>query len=153
NVFGNLPSVPHGYVHRAHLEEELKTRLLDRNHPIITVHGRGGVGKTSLALAVAHQLAEPKEPHFEYIIWFSARDVDLRPTGPSAVRPAVIDLDDVSKTYGALLDVPDTVEYFAQVLEGRHPVSSRGLLLVFDNFETMADVRELHQFLDTHTHL
>src|SRR5205807_6623520 len=35
NVFGNLPSVPHGYVHRAHLEEELRTRLLDRNHAII----------------------------------------------------------------------------------------------------------------------
>src|SRR5207302_1995190 len=31
--------------------------------------------------------------------------------------------------------------------------TTKGTLFIFDNFETMTDVRELHQFLDTYTHL
>lgn len=42
NVFGNLPPIPQGYVERRELQEQLETRLLDRNHAIITLHGRGG---------------------------------------------------------------------------------------------------------------
>lgn len=73
NVFGNLPSVPKGYVERKSLQQQLLERLLDRNHAIITLHGRGGVGKTSLALFVLHKLASEEKPHFDQIVWFSAR--------------------------------------------------------------------------------
>ena len=41
---------------RRSLEFELTARLLDENHPIITLHGGGGMGKTFLALCVCHQL-------------------------------------------------------------------------------------------------
>lgn len=150
NVFGNLPSLPTQYVSRPAIEQELTERLLDHNHPIITLHGRGGVGKTSLALHVAHSLAQLASPPFDAIVWFSARDVDLRPSGPARVRTAVPDLHAICKSYGALFGVGSTEEDFALVLRG---TSTVGTLFIFDNFETVDAARHVHQFLDTHTHI
>jgi len=48
NTYGNLPDISEGLIKRSSLEEKLTARLLD-NHPIITLHGGGGMGKTSLA--------------------------------------------------------------------------------------------------------
>lgn len=152
NVFGNLPPAPKGYIERKSLQNELEAKLLDRNHPIITLHGRGGIGKTSLALFAAHRIASSSNPHYENIVWFSARDIDLRPSGPSPVRQAVTGLEAVSKTYGTLFGVDTTIEAFADVLHSS-PKGERGTLFIFDNFETMDYARELHRFLDTHTHL
>ncbi|MBM3470232.1 MAG: hypothetical protein FJX73_05505 [Armatimonadetes bacterium] len=152
NVFGNLPPRPHGYVERPQLQGDLLTRLLDRNHPIITLHGRGGIGKTSLALWAAHELASRAEPPFSFIVWFSARDVDLRPTGPAPVRTAVVDLKSVSRVYGAMFATKPSEDAFARMLQAPQP-DGTGRLLIFDNFETFADSRQLHRFLDTHTHL
>ena len=153
NVWGNLPPLPEGYVERKVLQGELEAKLLDKNHPIITLHGIGGVGKTSLALCIAHQLASKPDPHFEHIVWFSARDVDLGAAGPRNVQPAVIDLEAVSKTYGQLFGTEGTVEGFAKTLQNPQPISNKGILFIFDNFETMTEVTALHKFLDTHTHL
>ena len=153
NVFGNLPPLSPSYVRRQKLEEELEARLSDKNHAIITLHGSGGVGKTFLALAGAHRIAESASPRFESVIWFSGRDVDLRPSGPVSVRPSVLKLEDISSKYGALFGQPETVAHFASVLEGTTDKNGSGVLFVFDNFETMENVRELHKFLDTYTHL
>jgi len=153
NIFGNLPPEPVGYVTRKLLEDELERRLRDRNHPIITLHGRGGIGKTSLALKLAHILASEAEPLFEYLVWFSARDIDLRPRGPAGVRPTVTSLLGVAKFYGELFGVEGSIDSFAQILHSPKIHSNRGILFIFDNFETMDDVKELHQFLDLHTHL
>ncbi|HZV36805.1 MAG TPA: NB-ARC domain-containing protein [Verrucomicrobiae bacterium] len=156
NTYGNLPELPTSYVKRLKLEGDLTARLMDTNHPVITLHGGGGMGKTSLALAVSHDLAAATTPRFEHIVWFSARDVDLRPTGPSEVRPEVFDLKSVSKKFGRLFSDwggEGNTEALAKALQSPAGVSSRGILFVFDNFETMADVRGLHKFLDEHTHL
>jgi hypothetical protein len=156
NTYGNLPELPHGYVKRNILEANLTARLLDKNHPIITLHGGGGMGKTSLALAAAHNLAALKEPPFEHIVWFSARDVDLRPTGPSEVQQSVVDLQSVSKRFGRLFSDwggGGDADALAKALQTPSGVASKGILFVFDNFETLADVRGLHKFLDEHTHL
>ncbi len=45
------------------------------------------------------------------------------------------------------------LDYFVSVLEGAADNNGKGTLFVFDNFETMENVRELHRFLDTYTHL
>jgi hypothetical protein len=152
NVFGNLPPIPRGYVERPALQSELESRIRDRNHAIITLHGRGGVGKTSLALYLAHQLAAETDPQFEQIVWFSARDIDLRPSGPRPVRAAVVTLQDVSETYSMLFGTESTESAFAEVLQ-KPARQSKGALLIFDNFETMENTRDLHRFLDIHTHL
>ena len=127
NVIGNLPTEPRDYVQRLVIEKELHERLLDRNHTIITLHGRGGVGKTYLALHVAHDLARLQIPPFEYIVWFSARDVDLTITGPKAVLPAVTTLEDVCNRYGGLFGTDPSVDGFAATLQDSraHKVTQR----------------------------
>lgn len=153
NVFGNLPAPPKNYVQRPQIQAELESRLLDHNHTIITLHGRGGIGKTWLALHVAHKISASTPAPFEAIVWFSARDVDLRAAGPAPVRPAVTDLAAVCRSYGILFDRSPTEDAFAEVLRSPDGTSGKGRLLIFDNFETLDDARGVHQFLDTHTHL
>ena len=109
------------------------------------------MGKTYLALAVAHKLSNAEAQRFDTIVWFSARDLDLRPTGARAVRPQVITLMDVCSTYGALFTLESTTESFAKILQGQNDRSKPGTLFIFDNFETMQDLRDLHRFLDQHT--
>jgi hypothetical protein len=62
-------------------------------------------------------------------------------------------LEDISKRHGDLFGGGGTVEDFAAVLQGPPKGSQHGTLFIFDNFETMENVRELHRFLDTYTHL
>jgi hypothetical protein len=151
NVFGNLPGLPQDYVHRIALETELSRILCDHNHGIVTLHGNGGMGKTYLALAVAHQLSQDSSARFENIVWFSARDLDLRISGARAVQPQVVTLLDVCSQYGFLFAEASTTEAFAKVLQGTRERDKPGTLFIFDNFETMQDLTELHRFLDQHT--
>lgn len=153
NVFGNLPPCPEGYVERKSLQDELTERLLDKNHTIITLHGRGGIGKTSLALFVAHELSGRDHPPFDMIIWLSARDLELRLSGPVEVRRGIANLDEVARLVGALCAVGTTLEALASLLQSPTCARSAGILLVFDNLETLDDPRGLHKFLDTHTHI
>jgi hypothetical protein len=142
NVFGNLPPAPMKFVQRPGLQAELIERVLDRNHPIITLHGRGGVGKTSLAIYVAHELAARDPSPFEIIVWFSARDVDLRTSGPSRVRPAVPDLAAVCKAYSQLFGGEPTEGAFAEAL--RTPTSDPDRGTSSSDFETVDAARQVH---------
>jgi len=135
------------------LEEEVLSLLKDDRHPIVTLVGRGGIGKTSLALEVLHQIAA--EGDFYTILWFSSRDIDLLPTGPKPVRPAVLSKEDISKQFVELLSPPSAqqkgfkaAEYLARNMAGRN--DSQRLLLVFDNFETASHPLELYQFIDSY---
>ena len=102
-VFTNLPPVPRGYVSRTKLEGALKDLLLDRSrHPIATLHGAGGLGKTSLALAVLHEIAHLER--FAAILWFSSRDVDLLPERPTRVAKHLATAREISKEASKLLE-------------------------------------------------
>ena len=114
--------------------------------------GRGGIGKTSLALSVLHDLLS--EERFEVVVWFSARDLDLLQEGPKLVSPRVLTAQDVAKEYVRLVDPMDskakrfrTQDFFGQQLAN----STVGpALFVFDNFETLSRPLELYKWLDTH---
>ena len=58
NVWTNLPAVPPDYVRRPRLEAEVEAALANDRHPIVTLVGRGGIGKTALTLRTLHQIAE-----------------------------------------------------------------------------------------------
>ena len=152
NTFGNLPPVPEGYVKRQSLERQLYDRLLDMNHAIITLHGRGGVGKTSLALRVAHDLASESAPRFEFILWFSSRDIELRTTGPSIVSPEIVSIADAAKVFGRLFGRSGSIEDFASALRNPEAISRHGMLFIFDNFESVSNPTSFQQFLDTWAH-
>lgn len=153
NIFGNLPPRPDRYVRRERLEEELLTRMRDRNHPIITLHGRGGIGKTSLALHIAHLICDEPSSSYDHVLWISARDLELKPSGATDVRRAVADLKTICCTLGRLLDIEPSTDSLARLLQDPIALNANGILFIFDNFETLDNPREVHRFLDTHTHL
>jgi hypothetical protein len=152
NVYGNLPQRQEGYVARPAIEHELDIRLRDKNHPILSLHGRGGIGKTSLALQAVHRLSDETSPLFEHILWMSARDLELKMSGATDVRRHVANLDAVCRLIGKMFDIDPTPEALALVLQDPQSIDSVGVLMVFDNFETLDDPKMVQRFLDTHTH-
>lgn len=154
--FGNLPPVPLGYVSRPGLESELKARLLDERHPVITLAGRGGIGKTSSALAALHSIA--KEDRYGALLWFSARDIDLLQEGPKVVRPHILTESDIANEFirlispaEALKEDFDRVKYLASALSSS-PIGTP-MLFIVDNFETVRTPAELFTWLDTYIRL
>jgi len=155
--FGNLPSIPVGYIQRQELEEETIKKLTNTNrYPIITLSGRGGIGKTSLALTALHEIASLGQ--FEAIIWFSARDIDLLPEGPKPVRPNILTQKDVAREFAQLMEPGeqsekgfDPLEYLANSLAKGS--SEKPFIFIFDNFETVYNPVELFQWIDTYIRL
>ena len=155
-MFGNVPPTPHGYVDRIALQRELRESLLDDRHPIVTLVGRGGIGKTALALSVLHGIEGLER--FGATVWLSARDVDLLPEGPKLVSPDVPSLKDMAREFVRLIGVPDAkdkgfdaVAYFAGALT-RSPIDSP-VLFAFDKFDTVRGTGDLYAFLDAHVRL
>ena len=135
----NLPRKASEFVGR----KEEKQRIYDALHPcsrsrLISIDGTPGMGKTSLALEVAHeslQAAKGKKPDdnvvvFDGYIWATAKDQEL-------------DLDDLLDTVARTLGYPDIVQkqakekYFAVC----RLLRSRQYLLIVDNFETVTDAQ------------
>lgn len=152
NTFNNLPISNQTYINRKELEFELKKTLTDDRHPIITLTGRGGIGKTSLAISVLNELC--KETRFSAIIWFSARDIDLLMEGAKPVKPHVFTSDDISKEYIKLIEPIESKEKGFKpksFMEKEFGLSSIGpVLFIFDNFETVKDPIDLFQWIDTY---
>lgn len=146
NAFGNVPPMPVGYVRRPELERELAERLTDSRYPVITLLGRGGIGKTSLALQVLHEVTATNS--YDAVVWFSARDIELDPDRARTVRPQVKALDEVALEFDRLmhpnakpLKAQERVRFLADHLAGDGDAGP--MLFVFDNFETVANPPEL----------
>lgn len=151
-AFANLPPRPDGYVTRPQLEEELAAALASERHQMVTLVGRGGVGKTSLALSVLYDIAEREQ--YTAVLWFSARDIDLLPTGPKLVSASVLGEQDIAREFVRLMAPKERgmkgflpTNYLAEQLN-RSAIGP--LLMVFDNFETVRNPRELYAWIDTH---
>lgn len=152
NCLSNAPDSVRDYVSRPELESDLLELLLDDKRPIVTLLGRGGIGKTSLALKVIQELCARKR--YEGIVWLSARDVDLQFTGPKPVRPAVLSPEDMGKFYAELVLSQDNIKakgfnarvFFEQQLQ---TCDLGPCLFVFDNFETTQNPIEMFNWIDT----
>ena len=149
----NAPAMPERYVERADLQAELMETLQDPRRFVITLQGRGGIGKTSLALRAIEEACS--SDWFDVILWFSARDIDLRDTGAIVVRPDVVSIDDLARTASRLLaDIgtslegsPSPSDWLATVL-GDEDTGS--VLWVLDNFETLSNPLEVFAHFDTY---
>jgi tetratricopeptide (TPR) repeat protein len=153
NCFGNLPLRPIDYVSREELEKDLISVLTDDRHSIVTLVGRGGVGKTSLALESLFRIAHSSE-RFIGIVWLSARDIDLLPQGPKLVKPSALTPKDMAQQFTSLFQPSgwdqkgfNPEQYLAESLRN---CEIGPLLLVFDNFETVQQPIEVFHWLDTH---
>jgi hypothetical protein len=141
-------------IQRPSLEERLKEALLHERHEIVTLNGPGGIGKTSLALSVLWKLAVDHKLRFEAVVWFSARDIDLLPSGPRPVRPHGLSIDDFANEFVQLMNPSERstkgfkpAEYLSSALT--HPPLGP-TIFVFDNFETVVSPAELFGWLDTY---
>lgn len=152
-TFTNVPSLSYDYIQREELEDQLYNLLIDDRRAVITLLGRGGIGKTSLALKVIPRLYESNR--FDAIVWFSSRDIDLQAGGAKLVTANVISSKDISSYYSKLVlsDVQiktkdfNHIEYFQKQLAN----SEIGpCLFVFDNFETTSNPLEVYKWIDTY---
>lgn len=151
--FSNAPEKQRYYIDRPKLESEIEALLMDDRHPVITLVGRGGIGKTSIALKVIHDLFQ--RDRYESIVWLSARDVDLHPDGPKQVRSAVLTIKDIANLYsGLVLSEQKTKDkkfksrdYFGEQLQECEIGQS---LFVFDNFETVQNPIDAYNWIETY---
>ena len=143
NCFANIPAVPKDYIHRSVLEDALRKALLaEEGDRIVTLSGRGGIGKTSLALQVLHDLSQTGR--YEVVCWFSARDIDLLVDGPRQVTPDVLTDTDIAKNFASLWQPSnyknkgfDARPFLEDRLSRKETDGYGAILFVFDNFETV----------------
>lgn len=150
NCFTNLPESIDEYVRRPVLENELVKVLNETERfPIVTLLGKGGVGKTSLALNVIRDLVITDR--FDLVIWFSARDIDLLMDGPKQVQTKVLNQKDISSEYCKLvypnLDIKDKLNFFSKELTKN---AHGRALYIFDNFETITNPIEVYEWINTY---
>lgn len=154
DTFANLPSIQSIYINRTDLEVDLRRVLMfEDKYPVVTLSGRGGIGKTSLALHVLHEICNTSR--FSAILWLSARDIDLLDEGPKTVKPQILDEADISKEFVKLV-MPEYLsdKKFDQkkcLEDSLREVSKLGsLLLVMDNFETLRNPKQVYIWLETY---
>lgn len=147
-VYHNLPQPD--YVEFIGREDELE-RLFDllssRNRSwIITIDGIGGIGKSALALEVAHRYRQKfeelsPEERFDAIVWTSAKQNVLTIDGITNRRQMLHTLDDIytaiAITLGRENIIRATVEQQNEV--ARKALTEQRTLLIIDNLETIDD--------------
>ena len=155
HTFANMPPRSGDYIPRRDLEDRLQEELLkfDR-HPIISLTGPGGIGKTTTAIAAIHSIAERDPTPYDVILWISARDTDLLVSGPKPVSPRVITHRDISRAAVELLEPFDrSSEGFAPDVFFQNCLAKGAAgptLFVLDNFETVESPADVFKWIDTH---
>lgn len=147
----NVPAAQDGYISRLMLEEELRAKLSHDAFRVITLLGPGGIGKTSLALAVANAISDDAATNFDSIVWFSARDVDLLTDGPKHVQPDVVKLGDIADLFclftGETAKGAGALDVLASELGGNDLGAT---LFIFDNFETVEAPGDVFRWVHNH---
>ena len=158
NTSSNVPPMLADYVPRPDLVEDVKRELLQTDrHPILSLTGPGGIGKTTVAVAALHSICRQDELPYEVILWISARDIDLLESGAKPVRPRVITQDDISRAAVELLEPAgrnapgfSATKYFEECLRDG---AAGNTIFVLDNFETVQSPVDVYTWLDTHVRL
>ncbi len=158
NTFANLPPSPAGHIARTSLESQLREELLkfDR-HPIVSLTGPGGIGKTTLALAVIEAISKLDSGPYDVILWMSSRDIDLLESGPKPVAPRVVRKIDIARAAVELLEPSERLSsgfqpeaYFQECLAKG---ATGKTLFVLDNFETLDSPADVFSWIDTYVRL
>lgn len=155
NTFANLPPRLTGYVPRTFLETRIREELLrtDR-HPVVSLTGPGGIGKTTIAIVAIEGIADLEWPPYDVVLWISARDIDLLASGPKPVSPRVITQKDIALAAVELLEPAERSEpgfgpaaFFEACLANG---AAGPTLFVLDNFETLESPTDVFRWVDTY---
>ena len=152
----NSPDPFSDYIERPGLQAELLSLILDERRSVVTLRGRGGIGKTSLALRVLQDVF--LQSRFDVVVWLSARDVDLHASGPKPVRPDIVSPGDIASFYSDLFlskeDLSEKGFDKKKYFEGQLSKCDIGsCLFVLDNFETTQSPIEIYNWIDAHIRL
>ncbi|GAA4059210.1 AfsR/SARP family transcriptional regulator [Nonomuraea soli] len=133
-VHAQLPLDVYPFVGRGAAIDRAGRVLLDRRRvPIAALSGPPGVGKTALAVHLAHRLT----PHFPDGQWFvSLHGASLRPRPPGEVLGALLRLAGVRPA-----EMPDGADERAAAL--RSALRDRRILLLLDDARNAEHVRSL----------
>jgi len=126
-----LPSPPAGFTGRAAELAELRPALREQGAAISGVRGLGGVGKTALALVLAHELAAD---YPDAQIFVNLQGV-TQPLAPEAVMAHVI------RAYQPIAKLPDDPAQLAAIY--RSVLAGQRALLLFDNARDAAQIKPL----------
>ncbi len=145
----NLPNPDYlRFVGRERELDWLRQRLHPRDRAwLLFITGIGGVGKSALALRIAHEYRErygelPPEERFDAIIWASAKEQVLTPAGREAAGPPGLvsrTLADIYQTIAQALD-REAITRAApegQDREVQKALTAQRTLLIVDNLDTM----------------
>lgn len=151
------PDEPHAnYNHLEHISEQQLFGVTDecrrlgeivrQTEPpwVIAVDGIGGIGKTSLAIAVLRQVMETDQYHDA--IWVKARQQDFLPgVGLHTVQSSELDLDGF--TNAVLKQIDPNISLAVSLQEKRAILRNRlrekGYLVIIDNLETVVEYQRL----------
>jgi tetratricopeptide (TPR) repeat protein len=133
----NLPLPPDDFIGRGRYVDSVLHALLNTKAWIISIDGIGGVGKSRLALEVAHRTKELGR--YAGIVWVSAKGSWLTPSGIERREPSFTSLDDLLRQ---IVRVAGVHEDPGETLDERKArvskiISQTPYLLIIDNLETV----------------
>jgi LuxR family transcriptional regulator, glucitol operon activator len=136
-IFNNLPIPDYddtGFIPRPKIEKELKQKVLGR-HPVVTVLGDGGNGKTAVVLQTLYGLLESNDHNFDAIVWVSAKSSRLGRAEIERIEDAILNSLEVFEEVVAVFEKNEgePIERVRQLL------ADNKVLLVIDNLETILD--------------
>ncbi|CAG0983937.1 hypothetical protein ANRL4_02049 [Anaerolineae bacterium] len=128
---------------------QLHTLLSPDNRAwVIVIDGIGGIGKSSLALEVAHDYLNrfdelPERQHFKAIIWTSAKALTLTADGPAPRQQITRTLSDIHTAIAMALQREDITRARPEEQDVlvRQALTQQRTLLIIDNMETIDDER------------
>ena len=147
-VLHNLPLPEYdetGLIGRGSDCQRVRSLLLRRRDPMITIVGEGGIGKTAVALEIAYSILDDPASPYECILWTSLKTERLTAHGVIEIADAIRDVTGAARSLASALDdsFSGGVADLAEALEG---VTT---LLVIDNLETVsgAEITDLYDTL------
>jgi len=151
-AYHNLPQPDYGrFIGREKELAQVHSILRPYPHsqyPIVVIDGIGGIGKSALALEVAHRYLRdydclPSEERFEAIIWTSAKSSVLTADGIKPRLQIARTLDDIYTAIAAALERKDITRARPEDQDELviKALTRQRTMLIVDNLETVDDER------------